>query len=574
MPKLKGVRAKRAKQEDTEQPQVLIVGAGPTGLTLGINLQRAGVACRLIERLAAPRPHSRALCLHTRTLEIFDAMGVGEEIARHSQRYQAVDIYADRKSGTANRLLSLNLQELASPFDHILACPQPQLEAILEARFVALGGELWRDTELLDFSQDGAGVTAQVRRNGAVQSLDASLMVGCDGTQSLVREQLGLPFVGNDYEEHFLLADVPWQVDLPRDRFHAFMLAGGALAALPLRQGWRLIVTVPRDGAEIENGVRRPDRADMTPFYQRIRTALGEQTPLPGEPRLLSRLVIQRRLVSEYRRNRILLAGDACHVQSPAAAQGMNTGIGDAFNLAWKLAQFCQGRGGGALLDSYQQERRPVAEEMLRSVDILSRASLVQARVLRGARDSLLRFAGSRPNLERRILRYASQLNLDYRGSPLVDASPDEELGRRHQGPLPGDRMPDARLVSRHQGDECRVHELLRQPLHHLLLQPGEDPDHRDWVILHALLSRLPDEYLHELQVTVISQGPFELEDAGVSAEKVQLWDDQHGEFRSRYGDGRRLWLMRPDGHLAYRAPLTDADYLLAFLKKRFRRDR
>ncbi len=574
MPKLKGVRAKRARQEDTEQPQVLIVGAGPTGLTLGINVQRAGVPCRVIERLAAPRPHSRGLCLHTRTLEILDAMGVGEEVARHGQRYQAVDIYGDRKSGGANRLLSLDLRELESPFDHILACPQPQLEAILEARFLELGGELWRGTELLDFSQDGAGVTAQVRRDGALHSIDTSLMVGCDGANSLVRERLGLPFTGHDYDEHFLLADVAWQVDLPTDRFHVFMLAGGALAALPMRQGWRLIVTVPRDGAEIENGIRRPDRADMTPFYQRIRTALGEQVPMPGEPRLLSRLVIQQRLVSEYRRNRILLAGDACHVQSPAAAQGMNTGIGDAFNLAWKLAQYCHGRGGGALLDSYQQERRPVAEAMLDNIDMLSRASLVQARVLRGARDSLLRFAGGRPNLGRRILHHASQLNLDYRDSPLVAAGPDAELGRRHQGPLPGDRMPDARLVSRQEGGERRVHELLRQPLHHLLLQPGEDPDHRDWVILHALLSRLPDEFLHELRVTVISQGPFELADAGVSAEKVQLWDDRHGEFRSRYGDGSRLWLMRPDGHLAYRAPLTDADYLFAFLKKRFRRDR
>lgn len=552
-------------------PAVLIVGAGPTGLTLGINLCRAGVPCRIIERLPERRAHSRALALHARTLEILDAMGVREAIEQRGVRYRGIDVYGDRRNGIATPLMKLDLGQLKVPFPYILCCPQPRLEQVLENRFREFGGELWRDTELLSFSQDGGGVRARLRRGGREESLDVPLMVGCDGAQSRVRETLGLPFEGHEYREDFLLADVDWAIKLSRGRFHGFLLAEGPLVALPLPVGWRLVVTVPR-GAERESGEQRPDQADMTPFYQRIRAALGDDAPLPGEPRWLSRFSIHRRLVSHYRRSRVLLAGDACHVQSPVAAQGMNTGIGDAFNLAWKLALFCQGYGGGALLDSYHQERRPVAAEMLRGVDALSRASLVHTRLLRGARDSLLRFAGHRPRLERRLLRRAGQLDVGYRQSPLVDAGPDADLGWRHQGPLPGDRVPDARLVSQRDGRRRRVHGLLREPRHHLLLQLGEAPDHRARVILHALLSRLPDEYLHHLRVTVIGPATIDPVDLGIAADQVHLWEDREGDFLRLFGEASRLWLMRPDGHLAYRAPLTDADDLLAFLERLFRR--
>ena len=356
-----------------------------------------------------------------------------------------------------------------------------------------------------------------------------------------------------------------WSPDLENDAFHGFLLADGNLIAIPMPDdGWRLVVT-EEPGEETEEA-----EPDMALFHERIREALGDQAPLPGEPRWLSRFTIQRRLVSHYRRNRILLAGDACHVQSPLGAQGMNTGIADAFNLAWKLVLFCRGHGGGALLDSYQRERRPVAEDMLRGVDALSRASFVRAKVLRGARDSLLRLAGNRPQLGRRLVRRASQLDVHYRHSPLVDAGPDADLGWRHQGPLPGDRVPDARLQSQRDGSPRRVQALLRQPVHHLLLQLGGEPDHRARVILHALLSRLPDEYLNELRVTVISRDGFELDRSDTGAGRAHLWRDHDGEFEQAFGTGSRLWLMRPDGHLGYRAPLTDADYLFAYLERLF----
>jgi len=548
-------------------PKVLIVGAGPTGLTLGINLLRGGVPCRVIDKLPGRLPWSRALGLHARSQEIFDAMGVLEAVSRQARVFEAIHVYGD-KGREKGPLLSLPMGELPSPFPNLLCCPQPQVEAALEARFRTLGGELWWDTELLDFRQDGSGVRARVRYRGEERDLDTELMVGTDGAHSRVRELLGLPFVGNDYHESFLLADVDWSPDLESDAFHGFLLADGNLIAIPMPEGWRLVVT--EEGSEESTEENAESEPDMALFHQRIREALGDQALLPDEPRWLSRFTIQRRLVSHYRRNRILLAGDACHVQSPLGAQGMNTGIADAFNLAWKLVLFCRGHGGGALLDSYQRERRPVAEDMLRGVDALSRASFLHTKVLRGARDSLLRLAGNRPRLGRRLVRRASQLDVHYRDSPLVDAGPDAELGWRRQGPLPGDRVPDATLQSQRDGSPRRVQALLKQPVHHLLLQLGEEPDHRARVILHALLSRLPDEYLNELRVTVVSRDDFELDRSDTGAGRVHLWRDQDGEFEQAFGTGSRLWLMRPDGHLGYRAPLTDADYLFGYLERLF----
>ncbi|SOC18200.1 pentachlorophenol monooxygenase [Alloalcanivorax xenomutans] len=546
----------------SRQAKVLIVGAGPTGLTLGVNLLRGGIPCRIIDRLPQRRPWSRALGLHARTLEFLDAMGVLQTLRERGRPIRAVNLHGEK-----GPLLHLDFAALGTPEPALLSCPQSQVEAVLEERFRSLGGELWRDAELLDCSQDGAGVRARLRVGEQVTEVEAEILVGADGAHSRVRELLGLPFEGMDYEETFLLADLDVELDLPEDQSHGFLLPGGALMAIPLPSGWRLITVLEEDA---EPGPADAEQ-DLALLSERLAQVLEPVPELP-EPIWLTRFSVHRRLVSHYRRNRIFLAGDACHIQSPMGAQGMNTGIADAVNLAWKLVLFLRGYGGGALLDSYQQERRPVAVEMLREVNLLSRTSTLRRPFLRGARDSLLKLAGQRAPAENKVMRRASQLDIHYRASPLVDAGPDADLGWRHQGPLPGDRVPDVALVSLHDGGPRHLHGLLRQPVHHLLLQLGEAPDHPTRVILHALLSRVPDEYLNELRITLILNEPPEGAAPDMAPGRAHLWHDKDGDFAEHFGNGSRLWLMRPDGHLAYRAPLSDADFLLAYLERLFRR--
>lgn len=532
---------------------MLIVGAGPTGLALGIGLRRHGINCCIIDRLEAPSPYSRALGLHARSLEIFEALDVLAPIRKASRRLKAVSVYGDK-----GFLFELDLTSLKAPYPWVLSCPQSEVEAVLIDRYRMLGGELIRSAELLDFRQDGSGVQARIRQGAEVQTLNAELLVGADGVGSTVREQLGIGFNGVDYSEHFLLADVPWDAaPWSNDRSHGFLQEEGLLLALPLPQGWRLIMAR-----------REPPETPLSlaPFSERLTSILGDVPDL-GEPRWLSQFSVQRRLAQHFRRNRVFLAGDAAHVQSPLGAQGMNTGLADAFNLSWKLAFYLKGFGQGALLDSYEQERRPVAEKMLYGVDMLSRASLVKLPLLRRSRDSLLKLAGSRRNISSRLLRTASQLDVHYRNSPLVTCGPEADVGWRHQGPLPGDRLPDAALKSVRTGHLHQLHGLLRKPVHHLLLQLSESPEHNERLVMYALSDRLGQEYRERVHLTVIAARATANEDVPREG-TTRIWRDHEGEFASAFGDQGRLWLMRPDGHLAYRAPVSNADDLLGYLER------
>ena len=532
---------------------MLIVGAGPTGLALGIGLRRHGINCCIIDRLEAPSPYSRALGLHARSLEIFEALDVLAPIRKASRRLKAVSVYGDK-----GFLFELDLTSLKAPYPWVLSCPQSEVETVLIDRYRMLGGELIRSAELLDFRQDGSGVQARIRQGAEVQTLNAELLVGADGVGSTVREQLGIGFKGVDYSEHFLLADVPWDTaPWSNDRSHGFLQEEGLLLALPLPQGWRLIMAR-----------REPPETpfSLAPFSERLTSILGDVPDL-GEPRWLSQFSVQRRLAQHFRRNRVFLAGDAAHVQSPLGAQGMNTGLADAFNLSWKLAFYLKGFGQGALLDSYEQERRPVAEKMLYGVDMLSRASLVKLPLLRRSRDSLLKLAGSRRNISSRLLRTASQLDVHYRNSPLVTCGPEADVGWRHQGPLPGDRLPDAALKSVRTGHLHQLHGLLRKPVHHLLLQLSESPEHNERLVMYALSDRLGQEYRERVHLTVIAARATANGDVPREG-TTRIWRDHEGEFASAFGDQGRLWLMRPDGHLAYRAPVSNADDLLGYLER------
>ena len=532
---------------------MLIVGAGPTGLALGIGLRRHGINCCIIDRLEAPSPYSRALGLHARSLEIFEALDVLAPIRKASRRLKAVSVYGDK-----GFLFELDLTSLKAPYPWVLSCPQSEVETVLIDRYRMLGGELIRSAELLDFRQDGSGVQARIRQGAEVQTLNAELLVGADGVGSTVREQLGIGFNGVDYSEHFLLADVPWDAaPWSNDRSHGFLQEEGLLLALPLPQGWRLIMA-PREPPETP--------FSLAPFSERLTSILGDVPDL-GEPRWLSQFSVQRRLAQHFRRNRVFLAGDAAHVQSPLGAQGMNTGLADAFNLSWKLAFYLKGFGQGVLLDSYEQERRPVAEKMLYGVDMLSRASLVKLPLLRRSRDSLLKLAGSRRNISSRLLRTASQLDVHYRNSPLVTCGPEADVGWRHQGPLPGDRLPDAALKSVRTGHLHQLHGLLRKPVHHLLLQLSESPEHNERLVMYALSDRLGQECRERVHLTVIAARATADEDVPREG-TTRIWRDHEGEFASAFGDQGRLWLMRPDGHLAYRAPVSNADDLLGYLER------
>lgn len=540
--------------------QVLVVGAGPTGLTLAIRLRQAGVDCLLVDRNPEPAPWSRALGLQARTLEIFDALGVLSAIRQHSKQVEAVHVHNQN-----GQLFDLDLTGLDAPFPWLLSCPQPQVEHCLEDHYLALGGHLVRGVELAEFRQEGHTVNASLHEpsTGTHYSLESDLVVGCDGGHSSVRQQLGISFEGMELADHFLLADVqvPWSLE--SNAAHALLLPEGALLALPLPDGnWRLVLNMAADQDTDEE-------LTLAPFQQRLQQ-FWPQLPQLSAPLWLSRFSVQRRLAGRYRVNRVLLAGDACHVQSPLGAQGMNTGIADAFNLAWKIALFVQGIGGGRLLDSYETERRPVASAMLTRVDLASRSWFSRNSLVRSARDSVLKLAGRQSGFSRSVLRRMSQLEISYTDSMLVASGSGLFAAMADEGPKPGERMPDAKMTELHSGEPIRLQAFLREPVHHLFVQVSAELQPQEVVAAYALADRVPEQFGQWVRSTVVV--PDKLPDvlAEIGEFDINVLRDDGAEFQQRFGKGPGLWLMRPDGHLAFRAHLSDSDQLLKYLRKLF----
>ena len=536
---------------------MLIVGAGPTGLTLAIRLQQLGVDCLVIDKEPAPLPWSRGLGLQARTLEIFDALGVLSAVRQQSIEVRAMHLHNQR-----GPLLELDLTGLDAPFPWVLSCPQTDVENCLIEHYLQIGGKLVRDTTLLDFRQNGHVVDARLMHAEESVALQCDLMVGCDGASSSVREQLGLSFQGVEHADQFLLADV--DIDWPhcKESAHVFLSGEGALFALPLPRGWRLVLNV----AAAETLSEEPS---LAVFKQRLAHLFAEP-PVLSEPHWVSAFSIHRRLVGRYRVNRVLLAGDACHVQSPVGAQGMNTGIADGFNLAWKLALFLQGIGGGKLLDSYETERRPVAKSMLTNVDFLSRSSFSRNVLWRGARDSMLKLVARQPTLSAKFLRAMSQLDVNYRDSEIVGAGSGIFASLTDEGPEPGDRMPDAHLKDYNSSNAIRLQSCLRDPKHHLFVQLSSELEHHEIVAAFALADRVPETFGQHVRTLLILANAMPDTMRDIEDFDVDVLVDEDGSFRAQYGESAGLWLMRPDGHLGYRAHLSDGDQLLSYLRAMF----
>lgn len=540
---------------------VLIVGAGPTGLVLAIRLRQLGVDCLLIDKQPAPLPWSRALGLHARTLEILEALDVLSSVRKRSVQLKAMHIHNEK-----GPLFDLDMTGLDAPFPWVLCVPQAEVEQCLCAQYKALGGHIERGVELVEFTQGGHSVDTSLRVGDETVSIEAQLLIGCDGAGSFVRQTLGLSFDGVEHHDHFLLTDVELDWSLDKASAHAFLLAEGALLALPLPVGWRLVLNLPS-----EDDSHNEEALTLEPFKRRLDAIFQQQSsqPVPalGEAVWLSRFSIQRRLAGRYRVNRVLLAGDACHIQSPVGAQGMNTGIADAFNLAWKVALFVQGVGGGELLDSYETERRPIAKTMLNGVDMVSRYSFARNFLVRGARDSVLKMIAKQPRVAARLLRRMSQLDVNYRNSAIVGSGTALFSPLGTEGPKPGDRMPDALLKEMNSGESLRLQDFLRDPRHQLFIQLSSDLDHQEIVAAFALADRVPSEFAeHVRTIVIIADG---LPDAlrQLSEFDVNILHDDDGGFCHRYGPAG-LWLMRPDGHLGYRAPISDSDQLLHYLRE------
>lgn len=425
---------------------VLVTGAGPVGLTAAMALRRRGVDVRIIDKDTARTDKSKALVIWPRTLELLDVEGCVAGFLAAGMRGTGARILAGGRE-----LVHLSFATARSSFPFALMLPQSETERLLEEQLASLGVPVERRVELLSFSDERHGVAATLRHaDGTIETLAAAYLIGCDGAHSTVRHGLGVPFEGSTEPSNWALADCRIDGDLVPDEITICWQPDGLLAFFPIVGGRFRVIADLRDAAGTAPG--DPTLGEV----QALLDARGPKGLRAHDPFWLARFHINERKVADYGRGRVFLAGDAAHIHSPAGGQGMNTGMQDAFNLAWKLALVLGGQARETLLDSYSPERGAVGEQVLRNATQMTHVAILRNPILQQIRNTTAGVLGHLPALRQRLVDQLTELDLAYAHSALTG----QVAGASHR-PADGHRAPDVPLAASRDGP-VRLFELLR----------------------------------------------------------------------------------------------------------------
>jgi len=409
---------------------ILIIGAGPTGLVLALWLTKLGVKVRIIDKTAEPGTTSRALGVQARTLELYRQLDLTDAVVKRGHKVPAVNLWV--KGEPATRLPFERIGSDLTPYPFLHIFPQDQHERLLIDRLEAVGVSVERRTELVGFTDEGERVIARLQGSeGREETCEASYIAGCDGARSTVRETIGTGFPGGSYRQLFYVADVEAAGRALDGELHVDLDEADFLAVFPLAGTGRarLIGTV-RD--------ERADRADTLTFHDVSDRAIKHLKVDVRKVNWFSTYHVHHRVTEHFRKGRAFLLGDAAHIHSPAGGQGMNTGIGDAINLAWKLAAVLAGHAPDKLLDSYEAERIGFARRLVATTDRVFSfvtaegriADIIRTRIALVVLPAAMAFEAAREYLFRTV----SQITLNYRGGPLSAGA----AGHVHGG----DRLP------------------------------------------------------------------------------------------------------------------------------------
>lgn len=425
-------------------PQVLVVGAGPVGLTMASELARYGVRVRIIDKAPQRTDKSKALAVWSRTLEMLDRAGCANDFIAAGNKVDAANIVAGN-----NLIARVSLAEAKSPYPYALMLPQSDTERLLEDHLNRLGVHIERQVELIQFSAGENGVETTLRSaSGSDEQLTVDWLVGCDGAHSTIRHGLGMSFSGSTLDTDWMLADVHLKAfPFPASELATYWHEKGVLVALPISSGgYRVIADI---GVSTGPLPANPTLAEV----QQVLDQRGPGGLVAHDPVWLSAFRINERKVADYRSGRVFLAGDAAHVHSPAGGQGMNTGMQDAFNLAWKLALVCRGTcSEKQLLDSYSIERSAVGEMVLADSGRLTALATLRNHAAQVVRNLVGHVMLGLAPVREAMVNTMSEIAISYRHSPL-----NGHAVHGVKGPSPGERvMPIAGQAPFGSGDTPR----------------------------------------------------------------------------------------------------------------------
>jgi len=490
----------------------LIVGAGPTGLALAVELRRFGLPVRLIDKADRPAQWSQALVVQARTLEQFDRYGIADQAVDRGRKITKAQIWSNAK-----RIASLDFGHIPSRFPYLLFLAQNETEELLTAHLRSLGVEIERQVELIGFENAGDDnrIWATMRHPEEHQERTSfRWIVGCDGVHSTVRAGMGVAFEGTTSSLNFQLGDLRLAgQDVPGDELQVHLHRGGDVLALGRLRDGICRVVLALHGQQTSDQRRVPELEDFNTAFKQRCLRITAEAAIWKAP-----FSVNQRKAAQYRQGSVFLAGDAAHIHSPVGGQGMNTGIQDAANLAWKLAAVGQG-ANVRLLDSYNEERGKVGEQLLRGTARGLRLATASNLLFGRIRDFLIRRATQIQMIQTAMGGTISEVSISYRGSSIVRT-------QGVNGPLhAGDRMPDA--VCRETG--------------HTLLEALREPKH----LLITLDDSFPEitKGLRQIATVALNSG---------SREWTPL-------IERLLGTGPKIYLVRPDGYIGFAGKSADA---------------
>ncbi|MBN9524262.1 FAD-dependent monooxygenase [bacterium] len=514
---------------------VLVVGGGPVGLMTAATLHHHGIACRIVDKAPQATDKSKALVLWPRTLEHLATLGVADDFMPFGLLARGAEMWAGR-----TRLVQARFELPGTPFPHPLMIPQSDTERILTEHLARNGVPVERSTELVRLADRGDAVEAVLRQpDGTEEVVRCDWLLGCDGAHSTVRKQAGVEFVGDFEPNDWMLIDCLIDGPLGADKISVFWHRLGVVVFFPFAPSrFRMVADLGRAA-----GTAHPPTPTLAEA-QGLADARGPGGLTLRDPVWLAGFRIHERKVADYRKGRCFLAGDAAHIHSPAGGQGMNTGMQDAFNLAWKLAQVIRGRAAPELLDTYTPEREAVGRLVLKRAGMMTRMATMRNPVAQFFRNRLLGVLGRVTPFPRVLASNLSQLTINYPNSPLNAADPGPGFAG---GVPPGDRVPDAPLVEPTTHRPTTLHRVTAGTAWTLIFLPET---------LAGMADRAGGE-------KVAAGGVLP---AGVPADHVVL--DPPGRARALFGarTATAAVVIRPDGVVGYRGQPADEQNLRKYL--------
>jgi 2-polyprenyl-6-methoxyphenol hydroxylase-like FAD-dependent oxidoreductase len=535
---------------------VLVVGAGPVGLTMAASLNQHGLACRLIDKAAAPSDKSRALVVWSRTLELLDNLDLADTFVKTGLKARGASIYSGGK-----RMVHIEIAGIESPFGFPLMIPQNETERLLTEYLAKKGINVERQLELVSLSEQADAVACTLRHaDGRDEQVTAKWVAGCDGAHSAVRHALGIEFTGHAEPNDWMLADVHIDGPLAPDEVTVYWHQKGVLVTFPII-GDRFRVIADLGLAANTSKPPDPSLADV----QRVVDERGPGGLTLSQPVWLSGFRINERKVTDYRRGRVMLAGDAAHIHSPAGGQGMNTGMQDAFNLAWKLALADRGQGQAEpLLDSYSRERSVVGDQVLRGAERVTTIATLRNPVTQHIRNHIAAIVSSFGFVQDKFKNAICELSINYRQGPLSA----EDWSGHKSAVAAGDRLPDVPLSSAKDGSATTLFKATHGTRHNLLLF-AVSGDAQAFSQLAKIADETRNAFPDIFSVHVILPPGGKTAPTAAAPANASVWIDTAGRLYQQLGvTERALLVVRPDGYIGYRAQPADGQKLAQYLQR------